>query len=249
MENWTICICSCRQKVNGRKIGMKIIGQPDSYSDMLERIFIFTLGVGVICTIYLGVSSPRLSDFLNYVTKEVEIGPVKGLKILYVAIPFIFALLSRIIKLHDRISDLLKIRLRFDTKHILIQLSRGVGSDVSPERIKNNRNDLMYKVFYRYVGFKDPVIDAQLIRTALDNWGWLWVEVEASFLLILTSIIFLTMQKGIDFLICIGITIVFIFLELYQYRMCIKSAKAEVNSILDDNKRKEAILECFSAFK
>ncbi len=228
---------------------MKIIGQPESYSDMLERIFIFTLGNGIICTIYLGVSLPWIKNLLDSFRREVDIGPFTGLKVLYAAIPFIFSLLSRIFKLHDRISDLLRLRLRFDTRHILIPLAQGVGSDVNSEQIKKSRNDLMYKVFYPYAGFKDPVIDAQLVRTALDNWGWLWVEVEAWFLWVLTSLIFLTTQKRMQSLICLGVALVLICLGLYQYIMCIKSAKAEINAILDDNKRKKEILERFSVLQ
>jgi len=228
---------------------MKIIGQTESYSDMLERIFIFTLGTGIICTVLVGFSSPAVSDLLDFVSIKVDIWIIKGLKVLYVAIPLIFALLSRIFKLHDKISDLLRIRLRFDTKHILIPLARGVGSDVSLERIKNNRNDLMYKVFYPYAGFKNPIIDDQLVRTALDNWGWFWVEVETSVVFMITSVIFLTIQKRIQFLTLLGVVLILIFLEFYQYRVCIKSAEAEVNTILDDKKRKKDILERFSTLQ
>lgn len=224
---------------------MEIFGQPESYSDMLKRVFVINFGMGVICMFFLSFSSPEVKGVLDSISNESEIGLVKGMKALYVLIPLVVAILSNIIKLHDKISDLLKIRLRFDTSHILIPLAQGVGSDISPERIKNNRNDLMYKVFYRYAGFKDPVIDAQLVRTALDNWGWLWVEVEASFLWLLTSVIFLTMQKRIQLLICLSVALVLICLGLYQYRMCIKSAKIEVNAILDDKKRKKDILDCF----
>jgi len=228
---------------------MEIFGQPESYSDILKRVLVINFGVGVICTFFLGFSSPEVKGVLDSISNESEIGLVKGMKALYVLIPLIVAILSRIIKLHDKISDLLRIRLRFDTRHILIPLAQGVGSDVNSEQIKKSRNDLMYKVFYPYAGFNDTVIDAQLVRTALDNWGWLWVEVEVCFLCVLTSVIFLAMQKRIQLLISFGVAFVLICLSFYQYRVCIKSAKAEVNAILDDKGRKKEILGRFSSLQ
>ena len=56
-------------------------------------------------------------------------------------------------KLHDRLSDILHIRERFDISHILFPLALASGAACTVEqiwKIKRNRQDLMYKVFYKY---------------------------------------------------------------------------------------------------
>lgn len=228
---------------------MRIFGQPESYSDMLERIFIFTLGIGFICVFWLSASSPAVKDILDSISMETEIGIVKGVKALYVLIPLIIAIFSRVIRLHDKISDLFSIRHSFDTKYILIPLAQQVGSNIESDVIKKNRIEMMYKVFYPYAGFKDPSIDAQLIRSALDNWGWYWVELEAICLFLLTMIIFLIMEKITQSFVSFIIGLFLIALSFYQYKVCISSAKAELNAILDDDKRKKEILDCFSVLE
>ena len=224
---------------------MKIFGQPESYSDMLERIFCFTLGTGFICVFWLSASSPAVKDILDSISMETDIGFVKGVKALYVIIPLIVAVLSRVIRLHDKISDILSIRQRFDTKYILIPMAHKVGSAARSGVIKNNRDDMMYKGFYPYAGFKEPVIDAQLVRSALDNWGRFWVELEAVCLLFITMIIFLMIDKSTQCFVSFVIGLVLIALCFFQYRVCISSATSEINAILDDDNRKKAIFDCF----
>ena len=156
---------------------MKILGQPDSYSDMLEPIFAISVATGVICTVVLADASPALKDFLNSFKMEAEIGPLKGIKALYVLIPLVVALFSRVIKLHDLISDLLRIRYVFDTKFILYPLAIGLGIKLTKalkQKINKNRDKMMYAVFYPYASFRDPKIDRQLVQTSADHWGWYW---------------------------------------------------------------------------
>jgi len=228
---------------------MKIFGQPESYSDMLERIFFFTFGTGVFCVFYLSISSPAVKSILDSLAIEAEIGWIKGLKALYVVIPLIVAIFSRIIRLHDKISDVLLIRHRFDTKHILLPLSRKVGSCVGPDVIKKNRVDMMYKLFYPYAGFKDPSIDAQLVRSALDNWGWFWVELEAICLFLVTGSIFLIMGKTTQLIFSFVVALLLIAVSFGQYKTCIRTATAEVNAIVSDENRNQKILEHFSVFE
>ena len=193
---------------------MKIFGQPESYSDMLERIFIFTLGTGVVCVIWLSISSPTMKDILDSVSTETDIAFVKGIKGLYVLVPLIVAVLSRIIRLHDKISDILFIRQTFDTKHILIPMAVKSGSSTQTQAIRKNRVDLMYKVFYPYAGFKDPVIDAQLVRSALDNWGWYWVLLEAVCVFLLTLVVFLVIDNVTQAFYCLIIAIILLCLSI-----------------------------------
>ena len=194
----------------------------------------------------LSYYSPSLKSIIDSISVEADIGVIKGVKALYVLIPLVVAFISRIVKLHDKISDLFSIRHEFDKKHILLPIARKVGYDLSTDINKEKRNNLMYKVFYPYAGFNDPVIDAQLVRTALDNWGWFWVGIEAAFMFLLTSVIFLCMQLGGQSFAFLLISITIILLCIIQYKACISSATAEVNTICDDGNRKNEILEKFS---
>ena len=89
---------------------MMIFGQPESYSDMLQRIFYFSVATGLLCTVLLTFGSPHFRAFLDSFDVQADIGPISGLKALYVLIPLAVAVLSRVLKLHDRVSTLLRIR-------------------------------------------------------------------------------------------------------------------------------------------
>lgn len=161
---------------------MTIIGQPNDYSDMLKRIFWTTFMSGILCSFILAAASPHMHRFLESLKIEADVPFVKGLKALYVLLPLLFAGVARVIYLHDKISNLFHIRYRFDTRHILYPLAKASGLPLTKEQekqIRRTRRDAMYAVFYPYAGFKDPKIDSQLIRNALDAWGWFWVAVEA----------------------------------------------------------------------
>ncbi|MCJ7729033.1 MAG: hypothetical protein MUO27_04030 [Sedimentisphaerales bacterium] len=224
---------------------MKIFGQPESYSDMLERVTIFNFITCLICVFVLSFYSPSVKKILDYMPVEIDIVGIKGLKALYVLVPAIITFVSRVIKLHDRISDLLSIRIKFDTKHILAPLSREVGSNLDSNVLRKMRIDMMYKVFYHYAGFDKPVIDLQLVRSALDDWGWLWVEMEVCCLFIVTTIIFLILLKPAQFFIITGAVSLLILMAFFQYRACIRDAEAEVNAIVSDGPRKEEITKYF----
>lgn len=176
---------------------MKIIGQPTDYSEMLQRVFYASVVSGLVCTVLLAQASPAVRYLLDSVSTRADIGPLKSIKALYVLVPLVIAIMLCILKLHDRISDLFRIRHLFDTRHILFPLASGSGLKLTKnlqEKIRLNRVDSMYSVFYPYAGFKNPAIDEQLVRTAADNWGWLWVLVESSFLFLVTAGILIYLQ-------------------------------------------------------
>jgi hypothetical protein len=130
---------------------MKIIGQPESYSDILQRIVVFSVATGIFCSFILAKASPAVKTFMDSVPFEAELPLIKGLKALYVLIPIIISILSRILLLHDKISDLLHIRFFFDTRYILYSLASLSGHALTPEiksAIGKEREHAMYKVFY-----------------------------------------------------------------------------------------------------
>jgi hypothetical protein len=229
---------------------MKIIGQPADYSEILQRVFWFSMATGIVCTFFLAKVSPAVQDILDSVKTEVGFGPIKTAKALYILFPAVIALLSRIIKLHDRISDILRIRFVFDTRYYLFPLCEGANVTLTKSRkkkIKQTRNQSMYEVVYKYAGFKNPVIDDQLVRTAADNWGWFWVLIESSFLFSFSALIFVVLKKWSYAQGVLWVILVELILALVQWRACIRSAKPQVAAILSDPIRKKAIHAYFNS--
>src|SRR5882762_2823277 len=85
--------------------------RPASYSEMLNKIGIFTFLSALALTILVAYFVPLVSTLLNSDPTTVEIASIK--------IP----LLARIIRLHDKISDLFGLRARFDLYRIMIPMS------------------------------------------------------------------------------------------------------------------------------
>jgi hypothetical protein len=228
---------------------MKIIGQPADYSEMLQRVFWFSAMTGIICTFLLAQNSPAIQEFLDSVSTQVDFGPLKSIKILYILVPAAIALLSRIIKLHDRISNVFRIRFTFDTKFFLFPLCEGANVVLTSDKkraIKKSREESMYATVYKYAGFKNPVIDCQLVRTAADNWGWFWVFVESSFLVGLTAAFFTFRTQwgyteGLLWVLLVECVLLWI-----QWRACIRSARPQVKAILDDQQRFHEIRNYFN---
>jgi len=211
---------------------------------MLVRVFTCSLITGVICTVALAMGLPWLKQLIESIPGQSEIGPIKGLNVAYVLVPFIVSLVSRVIKLHDRISDIFRIRLKFDTEHILLNLARGAGIGIDQkirQVLREKRQEAMYRIFYPYAGFKDPRIDMQLVRSALDNWGWFWAELESSTILLIAIAIAWLIKDELVIKACVIWLIILIALMVYHWFECRRSAIREVNAILIDNERKKEI--------
>lgn len=227
---------------------MKIFGQPEDYSEILQRIWYTSVTTGLGCTLLLAKASPVVQSFIDSVSTNADIGPIKSIKVLYVVIPILIGVLSRLLKLHDRISDVFRIRYLFDTRCLLFPLANGAGVTLTKklkERIRSERENLMYAVFYPYAGFKKPLIDEQLVRTAADNWGWFWVLIESSFLIIVTMGILLYMQKGEYVFWCLIVLLAEFVLMLIYWLSCQKGGERQVEAILSDIDRKKTIAKHF----
>lgn len=231
---------------------MKIIAQPESYSDMLERVFATTVASGLVCTAILANASPSVKALLDSIKTEAGIGPIKAVRALYVLLPILIAMISRIIRLHDKISDVLHIRMMFDTRYILLPMARLSGAEVDThmrQRLLSLREPAMYKVFYPYVSLPTPAIDRQLIRTALDNWGWFWACVESAFLFIITGSIIRIIGRDIEFYLCVIVLLMIGLLLTTQWIACRRSADRQVRAIIDDPQRRTSIQEYFAAIQ
>lgn len=228
---------------------MSLIGQPESYSDMLKRIFAATLTAGIICTVAVARVSPAVRDFLDSWDAEVGIGILNSIKALYVLIPLLLAVLIRVFRVHDKVSDPLGLRRHFDIQHILKPLADGVGFPTDGTRwleVRTNRDLLMRRTFFRYASFKEPKIDGQLVRTAADQWAWFWCMIEPQVVLLITGIIFATIAAWIEVLIVLSVILILAVTALILWPQLKTGAKAQVTDILTREDWKTEIRAAFN---
>lgn len=229
-----------------------MIGQPKNYSEMLKRIFYASLFAGLACTVTLGLISPDVQAFLNLSSQEWELGPLR-LPIVTVLIPLAAAILARVFTLHDIISDILHIRERFETVHILARLANGVGISIDTELrqlLRENRKDLMRQAFYKYAMDGDrAIINSQLVVTALDRWGWFWSLLEPSVIVILAGIVAWCLVSFSHALPYLVVAVAMWVLAFILWLGCARAAHDEVADILDDQHRQKKVKQVFDALQ
>jgi hypothetical protein len=228
-----------------------MIGQPKSYSGILTRVFWASVLSGIGSIYLLSDAVPQVSQFIDSLPKKVDFGILKDIKVLTVLIPLAIALLSRIIRLHNLLSTILRIRKCFDTKYLLQPLALGCKIDldnIKLKKISKNRKKLMDETFYKYAGFEKSIIDTQLARTAADNWGWFWSLLESAFLFAVSTIILAMFERWRFALWCLAVVLVEIGLLWLMWSSCKSHGKRQVDAILDESSRLKAISRTFKRF-
>jgi hypothetical protein len=223
------------------------------YQSMLNRIFWFTSASALVAIWMLRLHNPALNGLLSQIDFRVEFGSDKILPIPggYLFPALAVGMLTRIYRLHARISDALGIRRCFDIDVIIAEFATLVNVDlssVSYERLVEYRPGIMRTAFYRFVSGARPSIDQQLVHQALDAWSWFWVGVEATLVFILAGFGLIaggTYEVGLE---TIGGAIVFAAIGLPAMRgQCTRYAIAQVRAIVADPARASAISGTFAA--
>ncbi|MBV8738687.1 MAG: hypothetical protein JO007_15795 [Alphaproteobacteria bacterium] len=172
------------------KLVLLFLSIPKNYADMLRKLSSFAFYETYFITLLLR-ANPILDTFFMTIESRGPIGKVVAiipyhevLNLSGIVIAFVMAVLTHMFQFHDRISDVLGIRRRFDRRRILIPLSQRVGSVVTKDketRIGKHRDELMRAVFYRYASSRadKSLVDKHDIEQALNAWSWFWVCVEA----------------------------------------------------------------------
>lgn len=222
------------------------------YATMLNRIAIYTFAVSLVAVIILRNNITSLEDLLKKLNLLIPVFNGVQLPAGTVLPAIIVAFVSRSIKIHDRISDIFQIRKRFDIYHILFPLAIASSSTCTASKIdfiKNNRKDLMKKVFYKYAS-SDPdkaLIESHYITMALDQWSWYWIVLEAISILFITSIALSFFSKFfISFILTLLVLVGIGFLQLVKFQ-CSKYALQQVEQIISDNTRKLEVQGVFNA--
>jgi hypothetical protein len=155
-------------------------------------------------------------------------------------------------QLHDRVSDLFKIRHRFDRGSILFPLALLVGaklSEVQLNALDVNRVTLMHKVFYKFASSRadKTVVDKRDIEHALGAWSWFWILLEGMVLLVSSAVIaiyfdapFLGSGFAAVFLICW-------VLSILQYSRLERYARPQVQAIAANKDAAQEVKDAFCA--
>jgi hypothetical protein len=229
--------------------------RPKDYGEMLKTLAWFFFGLNIVVLYLLRSTIPTFDANLSYIDQFIgQIFPagLKGAESISanVLIAGALAVLAHAIKLHDRVSDIFRIRHDFDIYKILVPLaflSRSTVQDVG--KLASRRGDLMQRVFYKYASSakSSTVVDKHDITSALTVWMWFWALVEAAFqLVIAASVLFFANAFKLAF-ITLGVGFIAILLSRISYRAAATWAGREINQIIDDVDSCRAVRDVFNA--
>jgi hypothetical protein len=221
------------------------------YQSMLNRIFWFTTASALVATWTLRLYIQPLDELLKRIDFTVEFG---GNKILPVPGGYLFpalavGMLTRVFRVHARLSDWLAIRECFDVDVIIREFAARLKIDLSAmsnDQLVRCRHSIMRKAFYPYVSASDPAIDGQLVQQALDAWSWFWVGVEATLVFVLTALGLIAggvYSVGVQIM-CGSLLWALIGLPMMRSQ-CQRYAIAQVRAIIDDSVRAAAVRAAF----
>lgn len=172
---------------------------------------------------------------------------VPGLVVALVA-----ALVAFAIRFHDRISDILGIRRRFDRDRILLPLAQLVEVNLTSAqkvRLMSKRHSVMRDVFYKYTSSRaeKPLVDKHDIEHALGAWFWFWLLEEASAVLLLLSIVAFFFGGPRLGWCLVGLAVLFVVLAFLQHRRLPHHARTEIEAIANDYNARVAVQKTFNA--
>jgi hypothetical protein len=230
---------------------MFLFERPTNYGEMLKKIGTFTFIIAFGLTLLAGNCSAAISNWLNRIRLPVEVWSLH-IPVLYVVPALLLAILARIIRLHDKISDLFGIRERFDLNRILVPLCGAVGIPVDlPFRNKllNRRQNAMRRTFYRYASFEDPAISKASVLGAIDVWTWYWILLEGIALLLIAAIALAVVRAYAAC--CVIIATAFLATLLFgtYYGICGRRADSQIEEITSDEQRVVTIRNEFNSIR
>jgi hypothetical protein len=224
------------------------------FQTMLNRVFWFTSSSALVGVWLLRLKLPALDTLLQQVDFTVALSGDKALPIPggYLFPALAVGILTRIFRLHARISDWLGIRECFDLDVIVAELAARASVDLAliPEStLQKRRHAIMRRAFYPFVSGPRPEIDEQLVHQALDAWSWFWCGIEATLVFTLTGFALIAGGEFQPGLITIATTALLAAIALPVMRaQCRRYAIAQVRAILADASRAQIVRGAFAEF-
>jgi hypothetical protein len=225
------------------------------YPSMLNRIFWFTTAAGIIAVWLLRLHIEGLNTLLSQIDFTLQFGGDKVLPIPggYLLPALAIGLITRVYRLHARVSDWLGIRECFDIDVIIAELADRLGIDltcVSEEQVSENRHRIMRKAFYTFASPSQPQIDTQLVLQALDAWSWFWIGVEAALVFTLSGFVLVAAgQYQVGIAVVAGTMAVSAIALPLMRSQCERYAVAEVRAIVSDPLRASIAREAFDELR
>ncbi len=213
--------------------------RPTSYGEMLNKIGIFTFLSALGLTLVVAYFVPSIKAFLNSDPTTVEILTMK-IPLLFVVPPAIIGLVARILKLHDRVSDLFGLRARFDLYRVLIPLCGALQISVDKgfrDKLSARRTSAMERTYYAYASFEDPKISRALVLSAIDRWTWYWVLAETCVLLGIAATVLLVFRAYAGA--CLALITLLLAMLLFStyYEACGRLADAQIEEMVAEPQR------------
>ena len=217
------------------------------YQSMLNRICC-VVAVGTLAAVWiLRTNLPALDDAWGPAEAQWQdgAGGVLPLPLGYLLPAIVIGLVSRVFRVHRRVSAWLGISEHFDIEVILSELATGVGVDtrrIDAAQWTSRRRALMRNAFYRFVGGASPQIDHHLVHQSRDVWSWFWTGVETTLLFVLTSLVLVAGGAYAAGFMTLGATLAIAGFALPAIRgQCRRYAIAQVNAILADPVRRRRV--------
>ncbi|MCA9230963.1 MAG: hypothetical protein KDA57_09945 [Planctomycetales bacterium] len=222
-----------------------------NHDSKLSRIFWFTSVSSVVALWLLRENIEPIDMALKTIDDKLGASEKLPLSAGYLLPAVAVGVISRIFRVHDRISDLLGIRERFDVDVIIAELATRIGIDlanVSDDELVRLRGPIMGKAFYQFTGSKNPQIDEHLIHQALDWWSWLWVVLEASLVFALTGLTLVSFGVyGLGIAMTFGPLAAAALTIPIIWSQCRRYAIAQVAAILSNPDRASEVLDVLQA--
>jgi hypothetical protein len=221
---------------------------PGCYPAMINKIAISTFLAWIIAIVILRKEFVWFDVFLRRFYLPIPLGGV-SIPLGTVLPALVLALIGRIFALHEMLSDLFRIRARFDVSAILVPLASGSRSMLTHQQflqLTPKREYLMDTVFYTYASCDGKsAIEPLLIKLALDKWCSFWMVLEASFVAVILCLTLLIMRRSSRAAIVSLALLGLLGLLPLIYHQCALAAHKEVVAILSDPGRLVTIAAVF----
>lgn len=207
-----------------------------NFQEMLIKLTFWHFVAAIVCLLILDSNI----NFSNDILKDLTVN-YKGINFPVSIIIFasLWAIVfSHIFKLHDRISDVFRIRFRYDQKYILRPIADSVIGDDSKNiysKLEANRHNAMSNVFYKYASSTEanPLVGKHNIHQALTTFSWYWICLEVIFTSFLTFLAILIINCEFS-LAALGLSVMFLIFSFLLSPQLKKYTKIQTDRIVAD---------------
>ena len=240
------------------KLILPFFSTPKNYADVLTKLASFTFYQVYLITFLLRDNPIIEAAFTKAESWEPIsklVSKVPGYDTVNISgfvIAIILAVLTHIFHLHDRISDLLGLRRRFDLNEILLPLMKLVEfpvTDATREKLTQKRHEIMRKVFYKYAssGGGSTLVDKHDIEHALAARSWLWILVEGAFYFSVGALIAWWFGSNDLAAFFAFVVVTFICFAAIQRQRLGRYARPQVQAIASDPTARNSVKSVFDA--